>query len=409
MGQEHAMERARENPETEAEKQRQILAEARERGYTTLEEACRAVNPSIDPREVVKFLRSTGVDVTQGGESGVSASATARELAPDLAEEAIESVLTERLPMPEVPELETEMLESPVAMYLREIDRVALLTAAQEVALAKRIVAGRLAEQELAEGALPDEERKRLEGLLLESQRARKHLTEANLRLVVSVAKKYTGRGLALLDLIQEGNIGLNRAIDRFDYHRGFRFSTYAHWWIRQAVTRAIAEQSRTIRVPVHVIDLITAFFRVKRDLEQKLARDPTAEEVAVAMGTTAEKVREIMRASRRPISLETPIGVEEERLVDIVADKVTTGPAEEAAMGVLRDHMQEAMATLTDRERIVLRLRFGMTDGRERTLAEIANQLGVSRERARQLEADALRKLRQPELRARLKEYLEE
>jgi RNA polymerase primary sigma factor len=301
-------------------------------------------------------------------------------------------------------------MESPIAIYLREIDRVPLLTAAQEVELAKKIEQSKHAQSRLERSKLSAVERRRLEAAIAEGERAHRHLIEANLRLVVSVAKKYTGRGLPLLDLIQEGNIGLGRAIDRFDYKRGFRFSTYAHWWIRQAVTRAIAEQSRTIRVPVHVIDLISAFFRVQHQLEQKLGREPTAEEVAEKMGTTPERVREIVRASRRPISLETPVGAEdEERLVDLVADRATMGPADVATLATLRDHMDEAMAGLTDRERIVLKLRFGLTDGRDRTLAEVAGELGVSRERARQLEADALRKLRQPELRQRLKEYLEE
>lgn len=409
MATENATAREREGPE----KRDDILAKARERGFITIEEACRAVKPTVEAEEVTGLLRTAGIEVVEeepGGDPPAAVWARRTADAPaDIPANEVERVAAQPLPTPEVPELETELVESSVGMYLREIDRVPLLKAAEEVDLAKKLEQSRRARVRLQNPKLSAATGKRLEQTVAAGEQARRHLTEANLRLVVSVAKKYTGRGLPLLDLIQEGNIGLGRAIDRFNYHLGFRFSTYAHWWIRQAVTRAIAEQSRTIRVPVHVIDLITAFFRVQHDLEQKLGREPTAEEVAAAMGVTPEKVREIVRASRRPISLETPIGSEEERLVDLVADRASTGPAEAAALGTLRDHMEEAMAALNDRERSVLRLRFGLTDGRDRTLAEIADELGFSRERARQVEADALRKLRQPELRQRLKEYLEE
>ncbi|HLH22766.1 MAG TPA: sigma-70 family RNA polymerase sigma factor [Chloroflexota bacterium] len=299
--------------------------------------------------------------------------------------------------------------DAPAAIYLRDISRVSLLTAQQEVSLAKEIEQGNEAAELLRQ--LPAESKEGTD--LIErhqiGKEARRQLTEANLRLVVSVARKYMGRGLPLLDLIQEGNIGLQRAVEKYDYRKGYRFSTYAYWWIRQAVTRAIADQARTIRVPVHMIELIGDVYRVSRDLQQELGREPEPDEIAQEMGTSAEKVRQIIRAARQPISLETPVGEEEEStLADFIADRAARAPAEAAAQELLKEHVEDALQQLSERERAVLKMRFGLIDGRDRTLGEIGEELGVSRERVRQIEAEALAKLRQPKLRAKLREYLE-
>jgi len=300
--------------------------------------------------------------------------------------------------------------ETPAAIYLRDISRVKLLTAEQEVEFAKAIEKGRLGEESLTEGTLDGPDHiDQLRNLVHEGLESKRKLTEANLRLVVSVARKYMGRGLPLQDLIQEGNIGLSRAVEKYDYTKGYRFSTYAYWWIRQAVTRAIADQARTIRVPVHMIELIGDVYRQSRELQQEIGREPTPDEIARAMDTTPERVRQIIRAARQPISLETPVGEEEEStLSDFIADKGAPTPSEVADQEMLRYQVDCVFQQLTERERIVLKMRFGLIDGRDRTLGEIGEELGVSRERVRQIESEALQKLRQPELRMQLKEYLE-
>ncbi len=281
-----------------------------------------------------------------------------------------------------VPAMDAAVFDDPVRVYLKEIGRVALLTAAQEVVLAKAIEAG-------------DEE-------------ARQRLTEANLRLVVSIAKKYSGRGLSLLDLIQEGNLGLLRAVEKFDYHRGFKFSTYAHWWIRQAITRALADQSRTIRIPVHKVEMINQLVRVTRRLQQELGRDPTDPEIALEMALTPAQVREVIQVSQPLLSLELPIGEEgDSHLSDFVEDKEATSPADAATLSLLRVVVDDLLDTLTPRERRVLQLRFGLFDERQRTLEEIGKRLGVTRERIRQIEAKALRKLRHPSRSQKLQDYL--
>jgi RNA polymerase primary sigma factor len=274
-------------------------------------------------------------------------------------------------------------IEDPVRMYLKEIGKVPLLTAEEEIELAKRMEEG-------------DEE-------------AKKRLAEANLRLVVSIAKRYVGRGMLFLDLIQEGNLGLIKAVEKFDYRKGFKFSTYATWWIRQAITRAIADQARTIRIPVHMVETINKLVRVSRQLLQELGREPTPEEIAEKMDIPVERVREIIKISQEPVSLETPIGEEEDsHLGDFIQDDNVPVPAEAAAFTLLKEQLDEVLGTLTEREQKVLRLRFGLKDGRARTLEEVGKEFNVTRERIRQIEAKALRKLRHPSRSRKLKDYLD-
>ncbi len=297
-------------------------------------------------------------------------------------------------------ELESS-LDDPVRMYLREIGRVPLLSAAEEVSLAKRMERGKIERQKpLALQSLRS---------IYDGEEAQRRLTEANLRLVVSVAKKYIGRGMSLLDLIQEGNIGLIRAVEKFDYTKGYKFSTYATWWIRQAITRAIADQARTIRIPVHMVETINRLIRTSRRLLQELGREPTADEIAEEMMISPEKVREIIKVSQEPVSLETPIGEEDDsHLGDFIEDHGALAPAEAASHQLLKEQVKDALNGLTQREQEVLRLRFGLDDGRSRTLEEVGKEFRVTRERIRQIEAKALRKLRHPSRSRRLKDYLD-
>jgi RNA polymerase primary sigma factor len=305
----------------------------------------------------------------------------------------------------------------PVRMYLKEIGKVPLLTAEQEVTLAKRIEAGLLAREKLnavdADGEpveISENQRSSLHAVKRDGELARRQLTEANLRLVVSIAKRYVGRGMALLDLIQEGNLGLIRAVEKFDYTKGFKFSTYATWWIRQAITRAIADQARTIRIPVHMVETMNKVLRISRQMLQELGREPTVEEIAAKVEMTSDKVREIQRIAQEPVSLETPVGEEDDSLLgDFVEDPNVIAPATAAARALLSEAIEEALQELNDRERAVVRLRFGLDDGQIRTLEEVGKEFGVTRERIRQIESKTLAKLRHPTRSQRLRDYLEE
>ena len=302
-------------------------------------------------------------------------------------------------------------IDDHVKMYLKEIGKVDLLTAEEEMSLAKRMADGEEAKIQLAdeEAEFSDEEREQLEFLISDGEKAKKNLAEANLRLVVSIAKRYVGRGMLFLDLIQEGNLGLIKAVDKFDYTKGYKFSTYATWWIRQAITRAIADQARTIRIPVHMVETINKLVRVSRQLVQELGREPTPEELAKELNMSVEKVREISKISQEPVSLETPIGEEEDsHLGDFIPDDDAPAPSEAASFVLLKEQLGDVLSTLTPREAKVLRLRFGLDDGRARTLEEVGTEFGVTRERIRQIEAKALRKLRHPSRSKKLKDFLD-
>ncbi len=335
------------------------------------------------------------------------------DVTPDQVEELYEEFLSQSIEIvddqkDEKAEAETEeeeeqiadglSLDDPVRMYLKEIGRVPLLSMEEEKAFAMRIERGEL---EARKNGTADN------AIIADGEEAKRQLTEANLRLVVSIAKKYVGRGMLFLDLIQEGNLGLIRAVEKFDYRKGYKFSTYATWWIRQAITRALADQARTIRIPVHMVETINRLVKISRQLLQELGREPSVEEIAGAMGLSPEKVREVMKISQEPISLETPIGEEEDsHLGDFIEDQEAVAPAEAASVMLLKEKMADVLQNLTERERKVLVLRFGLEDGHQRTLEEVGQEFGVTRERIRQIEAKALRKLRHPSRGKALKDY---
>ena len=332
--------------------------------------------------EILEFMEKNNIDVMQGKGIDESIDDNAEDLLLETEDEIIPDEDDEPEIIDDVDVLEGVSTEDPVRMYLKEIGNVPLLTGDEEVELAKRVEAG-------------DEEAKR-------------KLTEANLRLVVSIAKKYVGRGMPFLDLIQEGNMGLMKAVDKFDYKKGYKFSTYATWWIRQAITRGIADTGRTIRVPVHMVETINKTLRMTRTLLQELGREPTPEEVADRLGVPVSRVREVLKISRDPVSLDTPIGEEDDsHLGDFIEDDTVMSPADSAAFSMLREELATALESLTERERQVIKLRFGLEDGRARTLEEVGKEFNVTRERIRQIEAKALRKLRHPTRSKRLKDFL--
>ena len=334
----------------------------------------------VDQMEkVFDFLEASGVDVLRITDNSGDELLLDNDMDMDGMEDE-EEVELDKIDL-SVPE--GVSIEDPVRMYLKEIGKVSLLSADEEIELAKRMERG--------------------------DEAAKKRLAEANLRLVVSIAKRYVGRGMLFLDLIQEGNLGLIKAVEKFDYRKGYKFSTYATWWIRQAITRAIADQARTIRIPVHMVETINKLIRVSRQLLQELGREPTPEEIAKEMDMSVERVREILKISQEPVSLETPIGEEEDsHLGDFIQDDNVPVPADAAAFTLLKEQLVEVLSTLTDREQKVLRLRFGLDDGRARTLEEVGKEFNVTRERIRQIEAKALRKLRHPSRSRKLKDYLD-
>ena len=385
---------------SEKEKVKQLLAKGKEKGTLSYEEIMDSLSSTeLSPEQindVYEQINAMGIKLVHSEDDGDKSDLDDDDLDIALLEtedgDVSLSVLGEELPPDdledEVIDLDLSVpegvgIDDPVRMYLKEIGRVPLLSAEEEVRLAKRMEQG-------------DEE-------------AKKQLAEANLRLVVSIAKRYVGRGMLFLDLIQEGNLGLIKAVEKFDYGKGFKFSTYATWWIRQAITRAIADQARTIRIPVHMVETINKLIRVSRQLLQELGRDPTPEEIAAAMEIPVERVREIQKVAQEPVSLETPIGEEEDsHLGDFIEDEDAPAPAEAASYILLKEQLESVLDTLTAREEKVLRLRFGLDDGRSRTLEEVGQEFGVTRERIRQIEAKALRKLRPPSRSRKLKDYLD-
>ena len=374
------------NEEQKMEKVQALIQKGKKKGsitYREIMDALQGIELSADQiDDIYQQLGRMGIDVVpEPGEVEQEVLKKTKDDDDDLVDEDAEEAEEEAEVDLSVPE--GVGIDDPVRMYLKEIGRVSLLSAEEEITLAKRMLDG-------------DEEAKR-------------RLAEANLRLVVSIAKRYVGRGMLFLDLIQEGNLGLIKAVEKFDYTKGFKFSTYATWWIRQAITRAIADQARTIRIPVHMVETINKLIRVSRQLLQELGREPAPEEIAKVMDIPVERVREIMKIAQEPVSLETPIGEEEDsHLGDFIPDEDAPAPPDAASFILLKEQLEEVLETLTPREEKVLRLRFGLDDGRTRTLEEVGQEFGVTRERIRQIEAKALRKLRHPSRSKKLKDYLE-
>lgn len=375
-----------------------LLELARDRGFITYDEILASLpTPELAVEDLDQLYAALGAE-------GIAVIETPAETSPaDPAPETNDEAT------PTIPDLADVALDDPVRMYLQEIGQVPLLKAAEEVMLAKAMEAGHYGRQALASADCPKEHRREYQVLVERGIDARRHLIQANLRLVVSIAKKYTSYGLTMMDLIQEGNIGLMRAVEKFDYTKGHKFSTYATWWIRQAITRAIADQSRTIRLPVHMGEAISQVKRASHKLQQSMQRDPSAEEIADVMGISAGKVRRTLEASMHPLSLEMPVGQEGEgRMGDFIEDDRIATPIEAATMSMLREQIEEVLDKLPERERRIIQLRYGLNDGKYRTLEEVGTEFGITRERIRQIEAVALRKLRHPHLGKKLRGYLD-
>ena len=393
---------------------KELIALGKKKGKLTLKEMSDALE-SIDMESdeldrLYEELEKAGIEL-QGAEV-LAAPAESEE---EFSEDAVEEVTKEELEDTESL-AEGFAIDDPVRMYLKEIGKVDLLTPDEEVELAKKMQAGMEAKEKIKElderqrngEQIDEKEYQALRKAIRGGENAKKRLSEANLRLVVSIAKRYVGRGMLFLDLIQEGNLGLLKAVEKFDCTKGFKFSTYATWWIRQAITRAIADQARTIRIPVHMVETINKVIRVSRQLLQELGHDPQPEEIAEEMNMPVERVREILKIAQEPVSLETPIGEEEDsNLGDFIPDDDALEPAEAASFTLLKEQLVEVLKTLTPREEKVLRLRFGIEDGRTRTLEEVGKEFNVTRERIRQIEAKALRKLRHPSRSKKLKDFL--
>ena len=391
-------------PEKKENKLNKLYEQGKAKGTMTYDEIITKLSTTdIDPDQfdtVLETLEAMGVEVIRDANSAEG---------PQTPEAA-----------PEIDDIDLSMpegisIDDPVRMYLKEIGKVPLLSADEEINIAMRMEKGDEAKQMLESGInadgkpLTDEEKKQCQAAIDDGTQAKRLLAEANLRLVVSIAKRYVGRGMLFLDLIQEGNLGLIKAVEKFDYRKGYKFSTYATWWIRQAITRAIADQARTIRIPVHMVETINKLIRVSRQLLQEYGREPTPEEIAKAMGISEAKVREIIKIAQEPVSLETPIGEEEDsHLGDFIPDDDAPAPAEAASHALMREQLWDVLNTLTPREEKVLRLRFGLDDGNQRTLEEVGREFKVTRERIRQIEAKALRKLRHPSRSKKLKDYLD-
>lgn len=374
-----------------------LLEKANIQGYLTTDDLMEAFPDATQDADYLSILltslRQSGVDILDADEEIES-------VLPDLAsEQSSESIFDEAVTN-----------DDPISMYLKEMARVPLLTVDEELSIAIRIEKGRHAKEQKLQltGRHNVTERKRLNPIIEDGDRAREHLIKANTRLVVSIAKRYIGRGVALLDLIQEGNLGLMKAVEKYDYHRGFRFSTYATWWIRQTISRAIADQSRTIRIPVHMTDRIRQLYKTSREMEQKLGRQPTLEELAKSTGQPVKKVQWVMKVSWQPLSLESPVGDEEDsELGYFIEDEISPTPIQSAYQSLLKDKLEEVLSTLSPREARILRLRYGLDDGTSYTLEEVGRKFGLTRERIRQIEGRALRQLRHPKSSRQLKDYL--